>query len=356
MRNERRADKGTVIFRCIFIGITVILLAAVAFALKTLWDFLALYEVCRPDTAITEYAARLDADRSMIGDKVVFELNEFETEADLKKLVDKELDGELTYVRNGRDSTLEKTVYSIKVNGNIVASVDVVPTDEELRFDLKNYEVSDMRVFKVTSGSYEATVPSSAVLYCNGRAVDKKYITETKPAYPETKNFYGYFDGELSMVTYKIDGFLTEPVFTAKDLFGEELPMESGKFVLKTTKNEELSQLALSFSETYSKYVVTDAMLRDATAFLTPDAPLRSKLSHFSNYWHNRHTGYDFQNVEVGEPMFYSDKCASVHITYEHVLYGVDNDTDGEPHFASDHTVYLVKTDGEWKVTELEIN
>lgn len=357
MRGERRADTGTIVFRSIFIGVTFVLTAAVAYALKTLWEFLELYEVCRPDTAITAYAETLDANRSVIGDKVMFDLNEFETADDLKKLVDEQLNGELTYVRSGRDSTPQKTVYNIRVNGNVVASVTVIPTDEQVRFGLKKYTVSDMEVFKVvTSGSYEATAPSNAVLYCNGKEVDKKYITKTKPAYPETENFHGYFDGNISMVTYKIDGFLNEPRFSAKNIFGEELSAEDGKFVLKTTKNEELSELALTFSETYSKYVMNDARLWEPAEYLAPDMPLYSKLSHFTNYWHNRHTGYDFQKVEVGEPMFYSDKCASVHITYEHVLYGVDNDTDGEPHFATDHTVYLTKIDDEWKVTELVVN
>lgn len=233
MNRAHRHDKGTLVFRCIFFGITALLTAGVIFALKTLWDFLELYEVCRPETAITEYAARLDADRSIIADKVTFSLNEFETNDDLKKLVGEELSGELSYVRSGRDSTLEKTVYNIKVNGNIVASVDVIPTHEKVRFGLRNYMVSGMEVFKVTSSTYEATAPSSAVLYCNGKEVDKRYITETKPAYPETENFHGYFDGEISMATYKIEGFLTEPKFTAKDIFGEELPEDNGKFVLK---------------------------------------------------------------------------------------------------------------------------
>ena len=117
-----------------------------------------------------------------------------------------------------------------------------------------------------------------------------------------------------------------------------------------------LSELALNFAKSYSKYVVNDGSLSAAAEFLAPDMPFYAELKGYENFWHNWHTDYAFLDTEVGDPIFYGENCVSVKVKYDHVLYGVSSSDSGELHSPADYTVYLVKIGDEWKVTELTLN
>ncbi len=347
-----KATKGTIAFRIIYILLTLAAVGIVIYVLTVLWSFLEVYERCQPENAIIEYVRTF----STVPDGAInVTFNEFEDESVLDSYINEMMNGEASYSRNGKESSAEKTVYDITINDKTVARATVTPCEEEAGFGMHEYEVSGVQFGKVRVSSYSVTIPSNAVLYFGNKKVDEKYITSKGEPYPETENFQGYFEGKICDVTYTVDGFIAPPEVTVKDAYGNTLKKDGDKYVMSHTKNEELSQLALDFSKAYSEYILGDGTFYNVANYLAPDMPLYTELYFFENQWHNYHTDYDFLDIEMGDPLFYSDTCASVRIKYDHVLYGVQTD-NGERHSAADYTVYLVNIDGAWKVTTLQLN
>lgn len=349
-----KATKGTVAFRIIYTLLTLIAVGIVIYALTLLWRFLEVYEKCQPENAIKAYVDTFSAENIPVG-AIDVTFNEFEDESVLDVYIRELTDGEAVYRRNGRESDAAKTVYDININDKTVARATVTPCEEEAGFGMHEYEVSDIQFGKVRVSSCSVTIPSNASLYFGNKKVDEKYIASKGEPYPETEKFQGYFEGEICDVTYTVDGFIAPPEITVKDSYGNTLKKDGDKYVMSTTKNEELSQLALDFSKAYSEYILGDGTFYNVASYLAPDVPLYNELYFFENTWHNYHTDYDFLDIEMGDPLFYSDACAAVRIKYDHVLYGVQTDS-GERHSAADYTVYLVSIDGTWQVIDLQLN
>lgn len=353
---RKRITKGTIAFRIIFGIFSALLIVFIALSLCCLWDFLEAYEKSQPELAVEALIKQIKTDKSAFYDKIEVNPNEFEDKSAAKIYLDDLVNGELTYSRNGRESNDETTVYDIKTDGKKIACASVKLSDRDLGYGLFEYEVAGIEFAKIEIpvSSYSVTAPNTAIVMCNGKEIPVKYITEIGSAYEDTKNFLGYAKGMFPYnVTYTIDGFIGDPVFTAKDKYGNELPLTDGKFTLAKTKNEELSKLALEFSKAYSRYIMADGELDEAAEFLAPDTKIYQNLEGYDNKWCRTHNGYDFLNVNAEDPLFYNENAAVVHLTYDHVLYNVPDAAAFEFHSAADFNIYLVRLDGEWKVAEM---
>lgn len=353
---KKKTTKGTIVFRTVYGLLTLLGLCFVTAALFILWQALAAYEKSDPSIPMNRLMEEFDADRGSLLSRLNGECNEFEDESAIEDYFDRLTEGELSYSRNGKKSGGDKTVYNISAREGVIAEAEVVKSDKELGCGFYEYELSDVKFGDIPTFSRSVTAPSSAKVFCNGKEISPVYITETGTAYPEAKHFQGLIENVPCSVTYEIAGFINEPEFTAKDQSEHSLCLKDGVFSLAREENRELSQLALDFAESYSKYVVNDGRLSETASYLAPDMPLLAELEGYENFWHNWHTGYDFLDVEAEAPIFYSDKCVSVRVRYDHVLYGVNSADNGESHSPADYTVYMVALEGEWKVTDLVFN
>lgn len=356
---RRKTTKGTIAFRIIFGIFSASLIAFIALSLKYLWDFLEAYEKSQPELAAEALIKQINRDKSSFFDKLSVNPNEFEDSSAAKNYLDELIKGKVTYSRNGRESDETTTVYDIKVGGKKIADAKVRLSDKELGYGLYEYEVKDIKYesIELPTSSYSVTAPNTAIVMCNGKEVPVKYITEMGTAYEDTKNFLGYTEGPFPYnVTYTIDGFIGEPTFTAKDKDGNPLPRIDGKFTLAKTKNEELSKLAIEFSKAYSRYIMDDGELDEAAKYLASGTTIYQNLAGYNNYWCRTHYGYDFLDVNAEDPLFYNDKAAVVHLTYDHVLYNVPDTETFEFHSPADFNIYLVKLGGNWKVVEMITN
>ena len=349
-------NKGTVIFRVIYGTLTVLAIAALSVLLVQLWDFLEVYEKCRPEVVAEDFIRELERDKTPLLNAAEVELNEFEDESVLTEYIAALTNGDISYRRNGKKSDGEKTVYSLIISGETIAELTVAQTDTELGFGMYEYEAVGIDCRDVSLSSYTVTAPSCADVYINGKAVSEKYIVQKGDVYKETENFHGFFDGEIYDVTYKVDGFIKEPVIRVNDKNGNSLVTDNGKYALAHVNDGELSQLALDFAKAYSRYIVMDGYLSEAAAYIAPNMPIYGELAEFENKWNSWHNGYDFLDIQVKDALIYSPDCVSVRVSYDHVLYGVPSSETGELHSPADYTVYMVKADGQWKVTELIFN
>ena len=351
-----RVGKGTVIFRAVYGTFTFLAILIVAILLVQLWRFLEVYEKSRPEVVAEAFVQELAKDKTILLGDTGEELNEFEDESVLTEYYAALTNGEISYSRNGRKSDSEKTVYNLIIDGEVIAELTVAQSDTELGYGMYEYEVSGISCREAARKSFNITAPSSADVYINGKIVSGKYTIQTSEPYKETVNFHGLISENLYDVTYKVDGFVNEPEIMVMDKAGNALVTENGKYILAQVNDNELSQTALGFSQAYSRYIVNDGKLSEAAAYLAPDMPIYSELYGFENTWHNWHSGYDFLDVQADSAVLYTPDCAAVRVRYDHVLYGVSNTESGELHSPADYTVYLVKIEGQWKVTELKFN
>ena len=351
-----KVEKGTVIFRAVYGTFTVLALFIVAILLVQLWKFLEVYEKCRPEIVADAFVQELEKDKTVLLAAAEVDLNEFEDESAWIEYYTDLTNGEISCSRNGRKSDGEKTVYNLFIDGDVIAELTVAQSDRSLGYGMYEYEVSDINCRDVVQKSFNVTAPSSADVYINGRIVSGKYIVGTSEPYRETENFHGLIDRDIYDITYKVNGFINEPEIRVVDKAGNTLVTENGKYILAQVNDSELSKTALDFSQAYSRYIVNDGKLNEAAIYLAPDMPIYNELYGFENTWHNWHSGYEFLNVQVDSAVLYTPDCAAVRIRYDHVLYGVSNTESGELHSPADYTIYLVKIEGKWKVTELKFN
>lgn len=353
---KKKLTKGTVVFRVIYWTLTILTAGVIVMALTVLWKALAAYEKSSPEIAANKLLEEFDSNRPDLIKKLDIKCNEFEDETVIEGYFEKLIRGVLSYSRNGRKSDDNTTVYNIISEEGIIAEAEVIKSEKDLGYGFYEYEFSDIKFGEIPTLEYSVTAPSSAAVFCNGKAVSAVYVTETGTAYPETEHFQGLIENVPCSVTYKITGFINEPEFTAYDRSGHPLALQDGKFSLAQPEDGELSQLALEFSKAYSRYVVNDGKLSEAAEYLAPNMPIYDELYGYENFWHNWHTSYDFLDADAEDPIFYSENCVSVRVKYDHVLYGVNSAENGELHSKADYTVYMAKLDEEWKVTDLSFN
>lgn len=355
-KTVKKTKTGTKVFRVVYASLTALLAAAIVIGLVLLWDALSAYEKSDPEIPIKALTEEFKKDKNVLMKNLGAKLNEFEDESAVKAYFDKLVQGEITYVRNGKKSTEDRIVYGIRADGGTIAEAEVLKTNRSLGYGFYEYEAGKITFGEIPAHTCSVTAPDSARVFCNGMMVSEKYVTEEGEVYPESEHFRGFLKEPPRDLTYTVEGFIGEAEFTAYDREGNALELKEGVFSLFTKEEPELSKLALDFSTAYSKYVVNDGYLSAVSEFLAPDMPFYAELEGYENFWHNWHTDFAFLDTEAGNPVFYGENCASVKVKYDHVLYGVSSSENGELHSPADYTVYMVKLGEEWKVTELAFN
>lgn len=353
---KRKNTKGTLVFRAVYLTLTFLLTALILAALCILWNGLKAYEKSDPELPMYALMEKLNKDKSSFINNLSTSVNEFEDKKVLNAYLDALTAGELLYRRNGKKSTDEKVIYNILSGNGVIAEAEVIKSDKDLGYGFYEYELGGVTFGEVPTHGYTITAPDCVRVYCNGIMVSSSYITSEGEIYSETEHFQGLLSSPPKDVTYAIGGFIGDAEFTAYDTAGNLIDLKEGRFSLAQLPNEELSRLALDFAEAYSKYVVNDGYLSTVADYLAPNMPFYSELEGFENFWHNWHSDYDFLNVEVSDPVFYDEICASVKVRYDHVLYGVSSAENGEVRSEADYTVYLVNMNGLWKVVDLVFN
>lgn len=355
---KRKATKATIVFRVLYLSLSVLLITVIAVILHKLWNVLRDYEEDQPETAIEALIKDINKDRSFLHKELEIAPNEFENEKDVKSYLERLVKGRLTYSKNSSESGRNLVVYDLKANNKKIAIVTVkVNKSSGASFaGGSEYTIDDIIFGEVPTSTYSVTAPDNVTVFCNGKELDKKYISKTGEVYKDTKNFLGYADDFPYDVTYTVEGFINEPEFTAKDIFGNELVLTNGRFTLQKIKSEELSQLALNFSKSYSKYIMNDEKLDAVANYLAPNTKIYDNLSGYFNKWCREHYGYDFLDIEIEDAMFYNENAASVRLTYDHVLYNVPLVENNEFHSLADYTIYMVNTENGWRVVEMVIN
>ncbi len=356
-RRRKRRSKGTIVFRVIFLTMLAASLAAVLFGLKVLCSFLEDYEQSLPEKAAENVISELrQGNTEALYQSAGFVPNEYEDDSAAREYVSSLLDGELTCSKNVKESSGGGLVYNIKCDGKTVCQLSLRKTGEKTEYGFELYEPGEFSGLSVPTKEITVKAPDSAQLYIRGKRVTQEPVSTE--AIPECEHFCGYIDKEVSMAAYRISGFTELPEVSAVFPDNSELKctrngneysfsLESGDIP------QELSELAVNASKTYSKFISADAPFSAVAAFVPEDVPFYENIRDYESNFYTPHSDYDFLDVKVCGSQRYTEGCAAVRVTYTQRIYaGWYGDFD----FPTDNTVYLAEHGGEWLVTDIVMN
>lgn len=353
---KKPAGTGTVVFRAIYISVTALAVAAVVAGLFVLWDFLAEYEQLLPEKVVESVLAGLEqGETASVYESAGFTPNPYEDDSAAREYVAGLFKGELSYSKDVKLSTDEAPVYAVKCGGKRVCSLTLEQTGEKSGWGFPRYRAAGFSGVEIPTGSITITAPDSAELRING--VLLRELPESSEQVRECEHFYGYIDRIPEIVQYTVEGFAGQPEVTATSGEGAYRREQSGS-EYRFTRNvgeipQELSELAVKVSQTYSKYISADAAFSAVAAYVPEDVPLYENIRTYEAKFYTPHSDYDFLDVQVSDFRRYTEECVSLRVTYTQRIYaGYLGDFD----FPTDNTIYLAKNGEEWVATDIVMN
>ncbi len=238
---------------------SVLLLGAGGFGRKFLWDYLAVYEVSRPEYAMDNYLEQLTKESiydrtSTLTDLIDFNL---ESEADCRALVLENLEGDLAYVIRPKEGTDTERVYAILCGKKTVGTVTLVQ-QAEAGFGLKPWAVSGESYdlsYMMGTETLSVTAPKDYTVKVNGVVLDSSYITREDVHFESMEDLYEDYDVP-SMVVYEAGPFFVGGQLELLDRQGNPAEEDLDAYLDNCTDEEvaELDAFLDTFVERYVAY------------------------------------------------------------------------------------------------------
>lgn len=255
-----KRKRGARIYTFFLILFALVLIAAACYGLLMVWTYAEEYEYTRPHHALDEYLETLNRDRwNDAIEKAVFGMaHETMSEEELKHYVQECLAGGVTAVRKGGGSNAG--VYSLRCSGFEIGTVTIEEdTSYKSRIDTTKLPWSllkwNLYPWKVTEESFnpnilyssvEVTVPSNFKVLINGTELGSEYIIADGIRFDNIKkDYYEYWGGLPTKVTYRFDHVIGEPKVEILDENGQP-------FVIDPARGDEQ----------FTRYVTGDALTR----------------------------------------------------------------------------------------------
>lgn len=353
-----RTSRGTIVFRAVYISLTALAVAAVVVGLFVLWDFLAEYENYLPEKTVENILAEgpEQGDTSPVYESADFTPNKYEDDSAAREYVAGLFKGELTYTKDVKLSTEDTPVYAVKCDGKRVCSLTLTKTGEQSGWGFPLYRGVGYSGVEIPTSDITIIAPDNAEIRING--IPMRELPVKSETVAECEHFYGYIDSIPGMAGYTVSGFTQPPEVTAFRADGSELRQELNGTEYRFTLDggeppQELSELAVTVSETYSKFISADASFDAVAKYVPEDVPLYENIRTYESKFYTPHTDYDFLDVKVSDYRRYAEDCVSLRVTYTQRIYsGWYGDFD----FATDNTIYLAKSGEGWLATDIVMN
>lgn len=271
----------------------VIFLVLLAVGLNWFWDYMDAYERSRPLTAMNAFMATLD--QSKIPDQAVdiYEKvdHELQTWEECRAYVAETLKGEITYARNVKKCTEEKSVYTLLCGKQAIGEVTLAALAADqygftpwevtgIAYDF-SYVLKDLRTFT-------ATIPEDYTVFINGRPLNAGHIIEKDIPFDLLKDYYDSYDLP-TMTTYRSGPVLGTVTMSYENERGEAInqleSIDQEAYLNSCTAQEiaELDDIVNKFVKSYvdfssrnggDSYDNYDAMEK----YMVPDGELAKRM------------------------------------------------------------------------------
>ncbi len=222
-----RKKRGWLIFTIALLVYALLFLAATAFGLDFLADFLEDYEQSRPHIALNAYMDSLTADyvADRCGDLLGQIDHDLQSEEHCRQVLIESLSGKFTYAKKSGESTQTRHVYAIRCGSRLIGTMEMECAGEALGI---------FTAWEVTKDSFDLsylltepvsiTVPHNVTVLAFGNVVNDRYITQADIPYPLFQEFYSQYD--LPHIrTYTVGPFLGPCTLTTRDEKGAQVTL-----------------------------------------------------------------------------------------------------------------------------------
>lgn len=212
--------------------------------------------------------------------------------------------------------------YIVRTGNEKLASFLLIDQNkaEELT-DLHDWQLGEIELFIQSNVTYYVETLESCQVTVNGAILNqdqviRRVITEAQEYLPDGVD-------DLSIVTYRIDGLLTDPSVTVTDKSGTTVDATFDKATLKYTAlpaEEEIpsdvKELALNAVQAQCKYSITTAVTNaDLAKYFVRGTETFKSMTSMDRQWLQTPRSYDFLNTEVKDYRRYADNLYSVYVS-----------------------------------------
>ena len=333
---------------------------------KFLRNFEQSYETYKPKNQIQrifdEYFAEPDIEELIALSGCTPEYNAPETYEDAVEKYAAKLRGKtMSY---GYLAGMDQKVLNVKADGAVVAcfSVKEVETKEynvlTFKFSQPVYELDKIELFiEKPVQTANVLLPERYKAYANGMLLNDDYTTSSGI---KDDNRESVPDGAY-LFTYKVctvTGLYDKPEITVKDEDGkdvllsydEEKNLYSYKYGYSEELKERYSDFVIEAMTHYAVYMQADKPFSYAKPYFDPDSQLYVDIYKNPDSFVWEHDGYRVENQKADEFFDYGG-VISCRVTFDHIL-----NKNGKEDYVdkNDHTVYMHKVDGEYKIFYME--
>lgn len=260
-REKRKFSTKLLIAMGIYAAVFIV---AAAFGLRWFWNYMAVYEASRPQTAMDAYMDKLDAGHMQNGaaDLIAGIDHNIQSEDACRQAIADAVSTGITYAKKVSECTDTQLVYILSCGKQAIGRVTLIPGETD-RFGFTPWTVgSESFDFSYLLGEKAAvTVPDNYPVYVNGVCLSEEYITETGIRYALLEDFYEDYTLPC-MVTYEIAPILGTLNVTITDPEGNTVSYQEALDELTVLDNCTEAERAAIES-------VTEDFLTRYVAFIT---------------------------------------------------------------------------------------
>lgn len=250
-QKKSRFVMGMVIYAAVFLAVT-------AAGLGVLWKYMEAYELSRPRTAVADFVEQLTAEQIRLGcEDFLSQIDSnIQTPDQAFQAIQDSLTEEITYVKNGKDSTSDRQVYILRQGSQVIGTL-AIRQESESAFGFTPWQVTEYSFdFAHLAGEgITVTIPEEYSLSVNGNILDESYIKKKDIPFPALEDFAGDFE-MVTLVTYRLENYLGELPLEILDPAGAKVTQEEDTNVwIPGCSEEEIRQLTPLLETFLKRYV-----------------------------------------------------------------------------------------------------
>ncbi len=366
---SRKRKKGWLIFFVFMFVWSAALVAAIVYGLNYFYNFTIDYEKAyqdsRPVLSMGDILAHFEnADIDYIYENMAEkpQVNEFETEDDLKEYMGSLLAGKTISFNEASGYSEDTPNYTITADGYAVADIKLRKSStEEREYHFPVWEMTELNFYTAPTESFSVEAPENYTILVNGIPLSSEYCVQSGIESEENKYVDPY--GRIpDLADYYGEGFYKQPTVTAKDASGMEIAAvydeAAGRYEVgfssDSPEKEELEERAIKLAITFANFISGDTSIDNLSPYFPSGSEALAMIKrNSSNEFFASHSNVTIQNEEIKDFVCYSEDVCYVEAYIEqsmHVYGAAQNPvilpTDG--HF------YFVKMDGVWKVAGIK--
>ena len=366
---SRKRKKGWLIFFIMLFVWSAALTGAIVYGLNYFYNFTIDYEKAyqdsRPVLSMGDVLAHFEnADIDYIYENMVEkpQVNEFETEADLKEYMGSLLEGKTISFNEASGYSEDTPNYTITADGYAVADIKLRKSStEEREYHFPVWEMTELNFYTAPTESFSVEAPENYTILVNGIPLTSDYCVQSGIESEENKYVDPY--GRIpDLADYYGEGFYKQPTVTAQDASGVEVAAvydeAAGRYEVgfssDSPEKEELEERAIKLAITFANFISGDTSIDNLSPYFPSGSEALAMIKrNSSNEFFASHSNVTIQNEEIKDFVCYSEDVCYVEAYIEqsmHVYGAAQNPvilpTDG--HF------YFVKMDGVWKVAGIK--